>query len=52
MLTNYRNAKYTVVNDKYLLNFPWKDDGSPCLGLVSSAWFTSSWTALELAMAK
>ncbi|KAL4728896.1 hypothetical protein ACLX1H_003298 [Fusarium chlamydosporum] len=52
MHSNYVNAKYTVVHDSYLLNFPWSDDGSPCLALVLSTWFTRGWTALELAMAQ
>ncbi|KAG8668363.1 hypothetical protein FPOAC1_007742 [Fusarium poae] len=52
MHSNYTNAKYTVVHDSYLLNFPWSDDGSPCLALVLSTWFTRGWTALELAMAQ
>lgn len=49
---NYANAQYTVVHDKYLLRFPWKEDGSPCLALVLSTWFTRGWTALELFMSK
>ncbi|KAF4944249.1 hypothetical protein FGADI_12825 [Fusarium gaditjirri] len=52
MHMNYALAKYTVVHDTYLMNFPWSDDGSPCLALVLSTWFTRGWTALELAMAK
>lgn len=46
---NYADAKCTIVHDRYLLNIPWKDDGSPCLALVLSPWFTRAWTALELA---
>ncbi|GAB1319240.1 hypothetical protein MFIFM68171_09450 [Madurella fahalii] len=49
---NYANAQYTVVHDRYLLKFPWKEDGSPCLALVLSTWFTRGWTALELFMSK
>ncbi|CAG1979866.1 unnamed protein product [Fusarium graminearum] len=52
MHSNYVNAEYTVVHDTYLLNFPWKEDGSPCLAIVLSSWFTRGWTALELAMAQ
>ncbi|KAK4224278.1 hypothetical protein QBC38DRAFT_515408 [Podospora fimiseda] len=52
MHANYANADYTVVHDTYLVNFPWKDDGSPCIALVLSTWFTRGWTALELAMSK
>ncbi|KAK4463042.1 hypothetical protein QBC42DRAFT_223704 [Cladorrhinum samala] len=52
MHANYANAEYTVVHDAYLLNFPWGDDGSPCVALVLSTWFTRGWTALELAMSK
>lgn len=47
---NYAHAKYTIVHDNYLLNFEWRDDGSPCLALVLSSWFTRGWTALELFM--
>ncbi|KAH8594170.1 hypothetical protein B0O99DRAFT_514391, partial [Bisporella sp. PMI_857] len=50
MHSNYANAKTTVVHDNYLVNFEWKDDGSPCLALVLSSWFTRGWTALELIM--
>ncbi|UKZ65406.1 uncharacterized protein TrAtP1_006601 [Trichoderma atroviride] len=52
MHANYANARYTVVHDSYLINFPWSDDGSPCLAIVLSTWFTRGWTALELAMSK
>lgn len=52
MHRNYANAEHTVVHDTSLLNFPWKDDGSPCLALVLSTWFTRGWTALELSMSK
>jgi tetratricopeptide (TPR) repeat protein len=49
---NYAHAECTVVHDNYLVNFEWKDDGSPCLALVLSSWFTRGWTALELFMSK
>ncbi|KAH6640307.1 hypothetical protein F5144DRAFT_544516 [Chaetomium tenue] len=52
MHANYANAAYTVVHDNYLLNFAWRDDGSPCLALVLSTWFTRGWTALELSMSR
>jgi hypothetical protein len=52
MHASYANAQYTVVHDRYLLDFEWKDDGSPCLAIVLSPWFTRGWTALELAMSK
>lgn len=47
---NYARAEYTIVHDQYLLNTEWTDDGTPCLALVLSPWFTRGWTALELAM--
>jgi tetratricopeptide (TPR) repeat protein len=47
---NYANAKCTLVHDSFLLDFEWKDDGSPCIALVLSTWFTRGWTALELFM--
>lgn len=50
MHRNYAQAKCTVVHDKYLFQFPWSDNGKPCLALVLSNWFARGWTALELAM--
>jgi len=44
----YRSATHTVVHDNYLVNMEWADDGSPCIALVLSSWFTRGWTALEL----
>ncbi|KKO96475.1 hypothetical protein THAR02_11424, partial [Trichoderma harzianum] len=52
MHNSYSNAKFTIVHDRFLLNVPWKEDGSPCLALVLSTWFTRGWTALELIMSK
>jgi hypothetical protein len=49
---NYSEAKYTLLHDNYLLDFPWADNGSPCLALVFSPWLTRGWTALELIMSK
>ncbi|KAI8949403.1 hypothetical protein F4801DRAFT_553495 [Xylaria longipes] len=48
MLENYENAKVTVVHDQDLLEFEWKDDGSPAVAMVLSSWFTRGWTAAEL----
>jgi hypothetical protein len=45
---NYRDAKHTLVHDEELARFDWKNDGSPCLALALSTWFTRGWTALEL----
>ena len=44
---NYAVAKYTVVHDLYLAGIEWKNDGSPCIALVLSPWFTRGWTALS-----
>ena len=44
----YREATHTVVHDNSLVDFKWADDGSPCVALVLSSWFTRGWTALEL----
>src|SRR4051794_40024482 len=44
----YRSATHTVVHDNYLVDFEWADDGTPCIALVLSSWFTRGWTALEL----
>lgn len=48
MHENYRRAKCTIIHDRSLLQFPWADDGSPCVALLLSPWFTRAWTALEL----
>ncbi|KIX01494.1 uncharacterized protein Z518_09220 [Rhinocladiella mackenziei CBS 650.93] len=52
MQQNFSSAKHTVVHDEYLMRFPWKDDGTPCLILVLSPWFTRGWTAVELVSSK
>ena len=49
---NYTAAKYTVVHNLYLAGIEWKSDGSPCIALVLSPWFTRGWTALELLLSK
>ena len=49
---NYTAAEYTLVHDLYLAGIEWKDDGSPCIALVLSPWFTRGWTALELLLSK
>ncbi|RYC54741.1 hypothetical protein CHU98_g11468 [Xylaria longipes] len=48
MLENYQRAKITLVHDQDLVNFEWRDDGSPAVALVLSSWFTRGWTAAEL----
>ncbi|KAI8952087.1 hypothetical protein F4801DRAFT_541870 [Xylaria longipes] len=48
MLENFERAKVTVVHDEHLVNFQWKDDGTPAVALVLSSWFTRGWTAGEL----
>ncbi|KAJ2994718.1 hypothetical protein NUW58_g1476 [Xylaria curta] len=48
MLENYQRAKVTLVHDQDLVNFEWRDDGSPAVALVLSSWFTRGWTAAEL----
>lgn len=48
MHLNYRYAKHTLIHDEGLVNFQWKEDGSPCVALALSTWFTRGWTALEL----
>ncbi|CAP60191.1 uncharacterized protein PODANS_1_5027 [Podospora anserina S mat+] len=52
MHENYANAEYTIIHDTDLVNFPWSDDGSPCITMILSTWFTRGWTALELFMSK
>ncbi|KAI2472375.1 hypothetical protein F4781DRAFT_360210 [Annulohypoxylon bovei var. microspora] len=48
MLTNYENAAVTLVHDLELVNFEWRNDGSPAVALILSSWFTRGWTAAEL----
>ncbi|CBF75898.1 hypothetical protein AN3554.2 [Aspergillus nidulans FGSC A4] len=48
MLDNYINATYTVIHDQELLNFEWRDDGTPAMAVLLSSWFTRGWTAAEL----
>jgi hypothetical protein len=45
---NYADAEFTVVHDRYLVNFKYKDASSACLAILLSPWFTRCWTALEL----
>ena len=52
MHNNYAAAKYTIVHDLYLAGIEWRNDGSPCIALVLSPWFTRGWTALELLLSK
>lgn len=52
MQTYYSSATHTVIHDEYLVRFPWKDDGTPCLALVLSPWFTRGWTAVELMVSR
>lgn len=52
MNNDFKSAKYTLVHDQYLVDFPWAEDGSPCLALLLSPWFTRAWTALELALSR
>jgi len=48
MLDNYANATYTVIHDLSLVNFKWKDDGTPAIAVTLSSWYTRGWTATEL----
>lgn len=48
MLNNFANATYTVIHDISLLDFEWKDDGTPIIAVTLSPWFTRGWTAAEL----
>ncbi|KAK6538546.1 hypothetical protein TWF694_010125 [Orbilia ellipsospora] len=52
MHQNYEKAACMLLHDNYLAEFEWADDGSPCLAVVLSPWFTRGWTALECIMAK
>ncbi|KAF3926051.1 hypothetical protein ABW20_dc0108865 [Dactylellina cionopaga] len=48
----YRYAKCTLLHDRYLTDFEWVDDGSPCIAVILSPWFTRGWTALECILSK
>lgn len=48
MLINYENAAVTLVHDLELVEFEWRNDGSPAVALILSSWFTRGWTAAEL----
>ncbi|KAI1100207.1 hypothetical protein F4804DRAFT_319650 [Jackrogersella minutella] len=48
MLENYEKAKVTIIHDQDLVEFEWKDDGSPAVAMILSSWFTRGWTAAEL----
>ncbi len=52
MLANYEKAAVTIVHDSELLEYEWREDGSPAVALVLSAWFTRGWTAAELFASK
>ncbi|GAP83671.2 hypothetical protein SAMD00023353_0500590 [Rosellinia necatrix] len=48
MLVNYENAAATLVHDRELVDFEWRNDGSPAVAVILSSWFTRGWTAAEL----
>lgn len=48
MLVNFEKAHVTLIHDENLVKFPWREDGSPAIALILSAWFTRGWTAAEL----
>ncbi|KAJ5769088.1 hypothetical protein N7520_003647 [Penicillium odoratum] len=52
MHRNFSDAKITIVHDLYTATYPWANDGSPCIALALSPWFTRGWTALELLVSK
>ncbi|KAL0258678.1 hypothetical protein SLS55_006179 [Diplodia seriata] len=52
MNSDYENAAFTVVHDASLVNFEWREDGSPCVALFLSDWFTRGWTAIELCISR
>ncbi|OAL33519.1 hypothetical protein AYO20_07205 [Fonsecaea nubica] len=52
MHENYSKAHCTIIHEASLLQTPWREDGTPCLALVLSSWFTRGWTAVELALSK
>ncbi|KAF3921563.1 hypothetical protein AA313_de0203317 [Arthrobotrys entomopaga] len=52
MHNNYSLSKFTLVHDKYLTGFEWKEDGSPALALILSPWFSRGWTSVECNMAR
>lgn len=49
---NYAYASFTLVHDRFLRNVPFGDPNQACFALVTSAWFTRGWTALELSQSR
>ena len=47
MLDCYERAAVIVVLVEDLVNFEWREDGSPAVAILLSAWFTRGWTAAE-----
>ncbi|KAI4860981.1 hypothetical protein F4820DRAFT_435190 [Hypoxylon rubiginosum] len=52
MLENFERASFMVIHDMELVNFEWRDDGTPALALMLSPWFTRGWTAAEFFAAR
>ncbi|KAJ2999066.1 hypothetical protein NUW58_g121 [Xylaria curta] len=52
MLETFERAAFVVIHDLELVNFEWKDDGTPALALTMSPWFTRGWTAAEFFAAR
>ena len=48
MLENYEHASYTIIHDMELVNFEWREDGTPAIAMLLSSWFTRGWCAAEL----
>lgn len=49
---NYAYARFTLVHDRFLRNLPFEGPNQACFALVTSAWFTRGWTALELSQSR
>ena len=52
MHSNFRDAAIAIVHDLYLSQIPWTTDGTPCIALALSPWFSRGWTALELIVSR
>ena len=52
MHENFQDAAQVIIHDQGLVRLPWIDDGSCCLAILLSTWFTRAWTTLELIMSK
>lgn len=49
---NFWFTMSTIVHNLYTAKYLWSENGSPCIALALSPWFTWGWTALELLVSR